>query len=157
MNPPFVAPPDHGSATFAGVGTKRDVKPPAPDVRPVDPRGLDAALRLFTQTFVVDDKRTQIHKRLLTAERRVETLETLPRWIRTRTAPLAGADQSPAGLHARFGVLVGVRLGETGASRTTIAHALELGRGVPSLFIADSGNLALITRADGGPLLCSRL
>lgn len=139
------------------MGTKREARPPATEVRPVDPRGVDAALRLFVTTFVVDDKRTQIHKRLLTAERRLETLEALPRWIRTRTAPLAGADQSPTGLHARFGELLGVHLHAAGASRTTIAGALERGRGTPTLFVADSGNLALITRADDAPLLCSRL
>lgn len=107
-------------------------------------------------TFVVPDKRTQIHTRLLATDRRAETLETLPRWIATRTSPLADADQSPAGLRARFGELPGVRLDATGASRTTIAHALELGRTTPSVFVADSGAVALITVATGAPILCSR-
>jgi hypothetical protein len=137
------------------VGKKREVKEPPPTVQAVDPRGLDAALRLFTTTFVVDDKRTQVHKRLLTSERRVETLTTLPRWIRTRQAPLEGADQSPAGLRVRFGELVGIVLDEDGARRTTIAHALELGRDRALLFIADSGNVAMITGTP--PILCSRL
>jgi hypothetical protein len=137
------------------VGRKRDLAAPPARVEAVDQRGLDAALRLFTSNFVVDDKRTQVHKRLLTAERRVETLGTLPRWIRTRTAPLEGAEQSPAGLRARFGELVGIVVDEDGARRTTIAHALELGRDRTSLFIADTGGLALITGAV--PLLCSRI
>lgn len=137
------------------MGRKREVSESPPRVEPVDLRALDAALRLFASTFVVDDKRTQIHKRLLASERRVETLETLPRWIRTRTAPLEGADQSPAGLRARFGELVGIVVDEDGARRTTIAHALERGRARASLFIADSGNVALITGA--APVLCSRL
>jgi hypothetical protein len=139
------------------VGKKRDVREPPPTVSSVDPRGLDAALRLFTATFVVDDKRTQIHKRLLTAERRLETLTTLPRWIRTRAAPLEGADQSPTGLRARFGELVGIVVDEDGARRTTISHALELGRARTSLFIADNGSVAMITAADAPPILCSRL
>jgi len=126
------------------------------DATPVDRHGLAAALRLFVTNFVVADKRTQIQTRLLAAERRLETLETLPRWIAVRTAPLAGADQSPAGLRARFGELVGVHLRETGASRTTIADALDLGRGASTVFIADSGNIALITVASSAPLLCSR-
>ncbi|MDQ3340559.1 MAG: hypothetical protein M4D80_35830 [Myxococcota bacterium] len=139
------------------MGKKREVKEPTPTVQPVDPRGLDAALRLFTTTFVIDDKRTQVHKRLVTAERRVETLTTLPRWIRTRQAPLEGADQSPTGLRARFGELVGIVLDEDGARRTTIAHALELGRARVSLFVADNGSVAMITATDAPPILCSRL
>ncbi|MEO7094454.1 MAG: hypothetical protein ABI175_14460, partial [Polyangiales bacterium] len=119
------------------------------DLKPLDRHGLAAALKLFVTNFVVADKRTQIHTRLLAAERRLETLETLPRWIAVRTAPLAGADQSPAGLRARFGELLGVRLGEIGATRTTIADALELGRATASVFVADSGNIALITAATG--------
>lgn len=121
----------------------------------VDRHGLAAALRLFVTTFVVPDKRTQIQTRLLAAERRLETLETLPRWISVRTAPLAGADQSPSGLRARFGELIGVHLRDSGASRTTIADALDAGR-TSSLFVADSGNIALITVASGAPILCSR-
>lgn len=139
------------------MGTKRVDKLPTPTVTVVDPRGLDSALRLFVTTFVVADKQGQIHKRLKTAERRLETLETLPRWIRTRSAPLDGMEKSPAGLHARFGELLGVVLGEDGAKRTTIAHALELGRARLSLFIADNGNLAMITAPEVAPLLCSRL
>ena len=125
--------------------------------RRLDQRALEAALRLFTGTFVIADKRTQIHKRLLAAERRAETLETLPRWLAGRTAPLEGTDQSPAGLRARFGELVGVRLTADGATRTTIADALQRGRAIPSLFIADNGNLALVTCAGAAPILCSRL
>ena len=139
------------------MGTKRIEKPPTATVTAVDSRGLDSALRLFVKTFVVDDKQGQIVKRLSTAERRLETLETLPRWIRTRSAPLEGAEKSPSGLHARFGELLGVVIGEDGAKRTTIAHALELGRARLSLFIADNGNLAMITAPDAAPLLCSRL
>ena len=108
-------------------------------------------------TFVVDDKRSQIHKRLLTSERRLETLASLPRWIAVGTAPLEGADRSPAGLRARFGDITGIRLTEDGGSRTTIARALELGRGTSTVFIADSGHVAMITVADGPPILCSRL
>ena len=140
------------------MGTKRDAKPPPPPApRPLDPHALNAALRLFVSIFVVDDKRSQIHKRLLASERRLETLASLPRWIAGGTAPLEGADRSPAGLRARFGDLLGVRLTEGGASRTTIAHALELDRGTSSLFIADSGHVAMISVVDGPPILCSRL
>jgi hypothetical protein len=140
------------------VGTRRGAKPPpAAAPAPVDPRALDAALRLFVSTFVVDDKRAQLHKRLLASERRRETLAALPRWLAMAPAPLEGADRSPAGLRARLGDLAGIRLAEAGAGRTTIAHALELGRGAASLFVADNGNLALITAVEGPPLLCSRL
>jgi hypothetical protein len=139
------------------VSLKRDAPPPQQPPQPVDHRALDAALRLFVSIFVVDDKRTQIHKRLLTSERRGETLAQLARWIARGTAPLEGADRSPAGLRARFGELVGIRLAEGGAGRTTIARALELGRDARSLFIADSGSLALITAPGEPPLLCSRL
>ncbi len=138
------------------MGTKRPAPAPKTTATPVDRHGLDAALRLFVTTFVVADKRTQIHNRLLAAERRAETLETLPRWIAVRTTPLAEADQSPAGLRARFGELLGVRLDTAGATRTTIAHALELGRGTPSVFVADSGSISLITASSGAPILCSR-
>jgi len=120
----------------------------------VDRRALEAALRLFVDTFVVGDKRAQIRDRLL-GDRRVETLATLPRWV-VRSTPLEGADRSPAGVRARFGELVGVHLDEAAANRTTIADALALARAKPSLFIADTGNLAVITVADGPPLLCSR-
>jgi hypothetical protein len=125
--------------------------------QPVERHGLDAALQLFVTRFVIDDKRTQIHKRLFTAERRVETLGTLPRWIAGTTAKLEGADQSPAGLRRRFGDLMGVHLDDAGARRLSIANALELGRGRPSLFVGDAGWVALITIAGGAPLLCSRL
>jgi len=139
------------------MGTRRDAKPPPPAApQAVDPRALDAALRLFVSTFVVDDKRSQIHKRLLASERRGETLASLPRWLTTLALPLEGADRSPSGLRARFGDLPGIRLSEDSASRTTIAHALELGRRASSLFIADSGSVAMITAADAPPLLCSR-
>jgi hypothetical protein len=140
------------------VGTRRDAKPPPPAApQPVDHRALDAALRLFVSIFVEDDKRAQIHKRLLASERRLETLASLPRWIAAAAAPLEGADRSPAGLRARLGDLTGIRLAGAGAGRTTIAHALELGRGTASLFIADTGSVAMITAADAPPLLCSRL
>ncbi len=125
--------------------------------QPVERSGLDSALQLFVTRFVIDDKRTQVHKRLFTAERRVETLGTLPRWIAGTTAPLAGADQSPAGLRRRFGDLMGVHLDDDGARRLSIANALELGRGRASLFIGDAGWVALITIEGGVPLLCSRL
>jgi hypothetical protein len=125
--------------------------------QPVEPRGLDSALKLFVAGFVVEDKRSQIHKRLLTAERRGETLGTLPRWLAGTTSRLAGADQSPAGLQRRFGELTGVHLAEAGACRTTIAGALELGRGCASLFVGDTGWIALVSVADGAPILCSRL
>jgi hypothetical protein len=139
------------------VASKRDATPPAPvERRPIDHHGLGAALRLFVTGFVVEDKRAQIHQRLLAAARRLETLGTLPRWIAVRTAPLEGADRSPAGLRARFGDLLGVHLDTGGACRTTIAGALELGRKRASLFVADTGRLALITAEDGAALLCSR-
>ena len=123
----------------------------------LDARALTAALDLFAKTFVVDDKRNQVAKRLGTHERRAETLTTLARWIRTRTSPLEGADKSPAGIEKRFGELTGVLLAEDGAQRTTIAKAVELGKQRASLFIADSGNLALITSVDAAPLLCSKI
>jgi hypothetical protein len=126
-------------------------------VADLDAKALTAALDLFAKTFVVDDKRTQVAKRLATADRRVETLTTLPRWIKTRTAPLEGADKSPAGIRTRFGDLTGVLVAEDGAQRTTIAKAVELGKQRASLFVADSGNLALITSVDVAPLLCSRI
>ena len=122
----------------------------------LDQRALDAALKLFATTFVVDDTQSHIQKRLGSRERRLETLETLPRWIRTRNAPLEGAEKSPAGLRARFGELSGVHVDEDGARRTTIADALEVARAKPSLFVADNGGVALIT-GSAGPLLCSRL
>ena len=141
-----------------GVGTKRDAKPPPPPAQQsFDHHALNAALRRFVSTFVVDDKRSQIHKRLLASERRLETLASLPRWIAVGTAPLEGADRSPAGLRARLGEITGIRLTEDGASRTTIARALELDRGTSSLFIADNGHVAMITVVDGPPILCSRL
>jgi hypothetical protein len=136
---------------------RRDANVPAPAARaPIDAHGLAAALRLFVTGFVVDDKREQLHRRLLTAARRAETLATVPRWLAARTAPLEGADRSPAGVRARFGELLGVQLDDDGAARTTIAGALEHGRARTSLFIADSGRLALLTSAGGAPLLCSR-
>ena len=116
---------------------------------------LDAALRRFT-AFVARDKRKQIHQRLLTADRRAETLATLPRWLAGRTTPLEGADKSPAGIEARFGALVGVRIAADGAARVTIAEALVQGRGVASVFVADNGNVALVTQPDAAPILCSR-
>lgn len=137
------------------MASKRDQSSSAPAARqPVDGHGLSAALRLFVTGFVVDDKRAQVERRLLTSARRAETLGTLPRWLAGRTAPLEGADRSPAGLRARFGELVGVQLDEAGAARTTIAGALEHGRQRASVFIADTGRLALITVATGPPLLC---
>jgi hypothetical protein len=130
---------------------------PTPPSQPVPRQGLDSALRLFVDRFVVDDKRGQIHKRLLTAERRLETLGTLPRWLAGKAAPLAGRDQSPAGLRARFGELAGVYLDDAGARRTTIVGALELGRGRRALFVGDSGWIALVSMTEGPPILCSRL
>jgi phage-related minor tail protein len=136
--------------------TKRDARPPAPVVQPVDRHGLAAALRLFVTGFVVADKREQMHKRLLAAERRGETLAALPRWIEGTHVTLEGADRSPAGLQARFGELLGVHLDTDGARRTTIAGALALGRARSSLFVGDAGRIAMITVEAGAPILCSR-
>lgn len=116
---------------------------------------LAPALELFAKNFVVDDKRTQIRNRLATAERRDETLTTLPRWL-VKTTPLEGADRSPAGAAKRFGAVMGVHVTATGAQRTTIAEALAAGRKAATLFIADNGSFAIVTVADGTALLCSR-
>lgn len=123
--------------------------------RPIDHKALDAALQLFTKAFVTDDKRKQMHDRLLAKDRRGETLEALPRWLRARTEALAGTDKSPAGIAARFGALAGVYLDATGARRVTIGRALELGRTGAALWIGDNGRIALITVAGGAPLLVS--
>lgn len=139
------------------MGTKRETRTVAPTAQPVDLHGLSAALTLFVTRFVTKDKRTQIHKRLLTAERRAETLVTLARWIQGIKSELAGAEQSPAGLQARLGEVIGVYLDEDGARRTTIAGALDLGRGRAGVFIGDTGRIAMIMVADGPPTLCSSL
>jgi hypothetical protein len=131
-------------------------EPRSPTSQPVDRHGLDAALRLFVAGFVIEDKRTQMHKRLLAAERRLETLVALPRWLAGTPTELEGSDRSPAGIRARLGELVGVHLDAAGARRTTIAHALDLGRAKPSLFIGDAGSVAMITVEAGPPLLCAR-
>jgi hypothetical protein len=136
------------------VGTKRPPRESIATATPVDRRALSAALELFVTMFVVDDKRSQIRTRLLAAERRAETLIALPRWL-ARSVPLEGADRSPAGASSRFGDVLGIYLDEAGASRTTIANALTLGRAQPSLFVADSGNLAVVT-SEGRAVLCSR-
>lgn len=125
--------------------------------QPIDRHGLSAALTLFVTRFVSKDKRDQIHKRLLTAERRGETLGTLPRWIIGIKAELVGADKSPRGLQARLGEVTGVYLDDHGASRTTIASALDLGRARAAVFIGDSGRVAMILVADGPPILCTAL
>ena len=52
---------------------------------------------------------------------------------------------------------VGVHLDADGARRTTIGDALALGRGHAALFVADTGRLALVFRADCAPLLSIRL
>lgn len=117
---------------------------------------LDAALTLFVNAFVIEDKRKQMHDRLLTKERRAETLAALPRWIGARTEELAGKDKSPAGIAARFGALTGVHLDASGAKRVEIGKALELGRASASLWIGDNGRIALVTVPGGAPLLLSR-
>lgn len=139
------------------MGTKRETRTATPVAQPVDRHGLSAALRLFVTQFVVTDKRDQIHKRLLAAERRDETLGTLPRWISGITSELTGTDRSPAGLQARLGEVIGVYLDEDGARRITIVGALDLGRGRAGVFIGDTGRVALILVADGAPILCSSL
>lgn len=121
----------------------------------IDQRALQAALELFVKTFVVADKRSQIRNRLATADRRDETLSTLPRWL-ARGVPLEGADRSPVGAAKRFGELLGIQLTATAAHRITIASALALGRNAATLFIADNGNLAVVTLPDATALLCSR-
>ena len=126
-----------------------------PTHTPVDQRALQAALELFVETFVVEAKRSQLRNRLLTAERRAQTLATLPLWL-ARSAPLEGADRSPAGAAKRFGDVLGVHLTSSGAHRTTIANALALGRTGATLFVADNGNFAMITIADGTAVLSSR-
>ena len=137
------------------MGTKRGTAAPRSIAsQPVDRAGVDAALGLFVARFVVEDKRRQVHQRLLTAERRIETLGTLARWLAGRVSPLAGAERSPAGLEARVGELVGVQLDEAGARRLTIAGALERARAQASLFIGDTGRIALLTAAGEPPLLC---
>lgn len=137
------------------MGTKRPASTFAPTHTPIDRRALEAALELFVKTFVVTDKRTQIRTRLLAAERRDETLTTLPRWL-VRSVPLEGAERSPDGASKRFGEVLGVHLDATAAHRTTVANALALGRATASLFVADNGNLAVVTVADGSAVLCSR-
>lgn len=116
---------------------------------------LDAALQLFVKAFVTEDKRTQMHDRLLTKERRAETLKALPRWISARTEVLAGKDKSPEGISARFGALTGVFIDASGANRIEIGKALELGRASATLWIGDNGRIALITVVGGAPLLLS--
>lgn len=123
--------------------------------RPLEQRALDAALQLFVKAFVTEDKRKQMHDRLLTKDRRAETLEALPRWIEARADELAGKDKSPAGITARFGALTGVHLDATGARRVAIGRVLELSRASASLWIGDNGRIALITVAGGAPLLLS--
>jgi hypothetical protein len=137
------------------VGNKRETKLAPAESVPVDRHALGAALTLFVTRFVVEDKRDQLHKRLLTRDRRGETLVAVARWIHGTKAPLEGADRSPAGLRTRFGELVGIYLDEDAAKRTTIDGALELGRARASVFIGDTGRIALITSTDGPPLLCS--
>lgn len=124
--------------------------------KPVDTKALDAALQLFVKAFVVDDKRKQMHDRLLTKERRAETLEALPRWISARNEELAGKDKSPAGIAARFGALTGVFVDANGAKRIEIGKALELGRTSATLWIGDNGRIALITVPGASPLLLSQ-
>ena len=124
---------------------------------PIDRHGLSAALTLFVTRFVVKDKREQVHKRLFTAERRGETLGTLPRWVTGIKSELAGADRSPAGLQKRLGEVTGVNLDKESARRTTIIGALELGRGRAGVFIGDTGRIAMILVADAAPVLCSAL
>lgn len=126
-------------------------------MQPIDRHGLSAALTLFVTRFVVKDKRDQIHKRLFTAERRGETLATLPRWITGIQAELTGAERSPAGLQARLGEVIGVYLDEDRARRTTIACALDLGRRRAGVFVGDAGRVALVLSADGAPVLCTAL
>ncbi|MBK9034894.1 MAG: hypothetical protein IPL61_27125 [Myxococcales bacterium] len=139
------------------MGSRRTA-PRAPSASaPVDQRGLEAAVQLFTGRFVVAAKQRQIGQRLSTAARRAETLATLARWLGGAPTPLTGADQSPAGLEARFGAMPGVYLDGAGARRTSVAGALELGRGQDALFIGDTGRLALLAQADGPTLLCMRL
>jgi hypothetical protein len=128
---------------------------PQTDDKPVDHKALDAALQLFVKAFVTDDKKKQMHDRLLAKDRRGETLEALPRWVGARTEELAGKDKSPAGIAARFGELTGVHLDERGARRTSIGRALELGRATTTLWIGDNGRMALITVAGGAPILIS--
>ena len=137
--------------------TFRGTRPVTPMVQPVDRHSLGAALTLFVSRFVVRDKRDQIHKRLFTAERRGETLGTLPRWLTGIKSELTGADRSPAGLLARLGEVIGVYLDEDGARRTTIAGALDLGRGRTGVFIGDTGRAAMILVGDGPPILCTSL
>jgi hypothetical protein len=123
--------------------------------KPIDHKALDAALTLFTNAFVIGDKRKQMHDRLLTKDRRGETLEALPRWIAGRTEELAGKDKSPAGIAARFGALAGVHVDANKARRVTIERALELGRAEATLWIGDNGRIALVTVVGGAPLLIS--
>lgn len=128
---------------------------PTAPTTPIDPKALAAALTLFTSRFVVEDKRDQMHKRLVTAERRGETLVAVERWLHGRHAELEGKDRSPAGIETRFGALSGIYLDDDTSCRTTIRGALELGRGRASLFIGDSGRVALLTRTDQPPVLCA--
>lgn len=136
------------------MGKKRETKPVAPVSAPVDLHGLRAALTLFVTRFVIEDKRDQMHQRLLAKERRAETLVAVARWVHGNTSVLEGADRSPAGLRSRFGDVSGVYLDEDGARRTTIDGALELGRARASLFIGDTGRIAMLTTIEGPPVLC---
>ena len=137
------------------MGKKREATPVAQVSVPVDRHGLNAALTLFVTRFVIEDKRVQMHQRLFTNERRTETLVAVVRWVQGTKAPLEGADRSPAGLQARFGEVTGVYLDDDGARRTTLSGALDLGRAAASLFIGDTGRIAMITSVDGPPILCS--
>ena len=136
------------------MGTKRSAPAAPPPVQLVDHHALRAALTLFVSRFVIPVKRDQMHARLLTAERRRETLEALPRWLAGRQAPLEGADQSPTGLSARFGELTGILLDPARARRTTIGGTLALARGEVALFIGDAGRIALMFVGEAPPLLC---
>ena len=155
-------PPDRVAANRIGGAPAyaAGVSPRAPApiaTTPVAQRGLEAAARLFASKFVVPAKQAQLAQRLATAARRGETLTAQPRWLAGTPTPLAGAEQSPAGLEARVGAQVGIYLDDDGARRTASGAALALGRGHAALFIADSGRLALVFRVDDAPLLSIRL
>lgn len=123
----------------------------------IEPAALTAAVRLFTSRFVVAAKQAQLAQRLSTAARRAETLAALPRWLGGAPTPLAGGEQSPTGIEARFGPMTGVYVDGERAGRTTIGGALTLARGRAALFVADSGRVALVARDGEPPLISLRL
>ena len=127
----------------------------------IDEAAFEAAIQRFVAGFVIKTKR---ERALLMLRRehgfgRIQTLQKLPEWVDPALQTELGRTKANAALvrsiYARFGSRPGVLIDERGVHRVTMATGTDVGSW-GALFISDDGEIAVLSREIGPPVLCAR-